>query len=113
MAPWKYAGRTGVDAGIIIITDPCYVVRNSNENKYQPFNSYDEMLEDLQRQEQKAGVPDGHTLDSYQMTNEWHADIGVVIGHFGGDGVFPIYIEHDPETGQVVAAQIRFDGEEP
>ena len=105
---WRYAGRTGVDSGSILITDPCYVIREQGEGSpYQPFESYEQLMEaasdtfDAQKH-----------IDAAQCTNQFGADIGVYISRFGGDGVFPVYVELD-DQGHVIAAQIRFDGENP
>ena len=97
---WRQVGRTGVDAGMILITDPCYVVRNPGDHQYQPFRSYEELWEQL-------GLGDT-SKPAYQCTNENGADIGVVVGNFGGDGVYPVYVEVGPH-GRVRAAMILFD----
>lgn len=107
MSQWQQVGATGVDAGIIVITDPCYAVRSDSTEG--PFSSYDTLLTTLGAQDVRAGR-DPNTGDVYQLTNQIGARIGVVIGGFGGDGVFPIYVERD-EDGMVIGAMIRFDGE--
>lgn len=89
-----------MDAGAILLTDPCYVVRDPGDYQYEPYRSWSGLVSRF----------DGPTT---QITNEFGAEIGVVVTNFGGDGVFPVYVEMDPDTGRVVAAQIRFDGEDP
>lgn len=96
---WVRAGRTGVDTGSILITDPCYVVRNPGDEHFEPYKSYDQLI----------GAVDFEAPYS-QLTNQYGADIGVYITHFGGDGVFAVYVDVDPKTKQVLGAQIRFDG---
>jgi hypothetical protein len=103
---WTYAGRTGVDSGSILITDPCYVVRNPGEQHYTPFESYDQLLGAVEATFEPSHVP------AVQLTNQFGADIGVYLTRFGGDGVFPVYVQRD-SRGQIVAAQIRFDGQQP
>jgi hypothetical protein len=98
---WHKAGITGVDAGMILITDPCYVVRNPGDHQYEPYRSWEALW---------AHMPgDGA---SHQITNEFSAEVGVIVTNFGGDGVYPVYVETDFQ-GQVVAAMIRFDGRRP
>ena len=97
---WLPAGVTGVDAGTILITDPCYVVRNPEDHKYAPYASWDAYCEQLS----------GSFAD--QIVNEFGAQCGVSITNFGGDGVYPVYVLVD-DNGRVQAAQIRFDGEAP
>lgn len=104
-ARWLPAGRTGVDAGTILITDPCYVVRDPGDHQYAPYASTDAFW---------SHVGDfGDNSSTAQITNEFGADVGVAITNFGGDGVFPVYIQVDLDTGRVIGAQIRFDGEAP
>jgi hypothetical protein len=101
---WIRAGRTGVDAGASLITDPCYVVRDAGNPPHQPYQSYEQLLGAL-----------GEVVDvdgASQLTNEFGADIGVYITNFGGDGVFPVFVDVD-SSGMVRGAQIRFDGEAP
>lgn len=109
---WDQVGQTGVDSGTIMITDPCCVVRNNNDTKFTPVQTYDQLLKEYERQEAEAGVDKNHCLPTYQLRNQYGAMVGVVVGNFGGDGVFPVYVQYD-ETGRIIAAQIRFDGEEP
>lgn len=95
---WTKAGEAGVDAGIIMVGDPCYVVKADGEKKYDPFVSWDAFLEAVHTDERKGRAQLPHAL-------------GVVISDFGGDGTFPVYIER--RGNQTVAAMIRFDGEKP
>jgi len=81
-------GVTGVDSGRILITDPCYI-----GSEY--------------------GVQEAHLnapsigVAGVQLRNKINVDIGVIVGDFGGDGVFPIYAIKD-ELGRTIRVEIRF-----
>jgi hypothetical protein len=99
---WRAAGITGVDAGVILITDPCYVVRDPDQQEYEPYATWSNLARQM--------MPE--TEPSYQIRNEFGAEVGVVVNRFGGDGVYPVYIDVN-EHGYVRAAMICFDGEGP
>ncbi len=96
---WQLAGHTGVDSGMVLITDPGYTVRNPEQVRYHPFESWTQFtlaFRDL----------------VFQCVNQFGAKVGVAVTVRGGDGVYPIYVQRD-DTGQVVAAMIRFDWKNP
>lgn len=95
--PWIRAGQAGVDTGSILVTDPCYVV---SDHPNEPYQSYEQLM-------------DAVDLDApyVQLHNEFGAEIGVYVTRFGGDGVYPVYVE--TRGARVVAVQIRFDGNRP
>lgn len=100
---WERVGSAGVDAGIILIADPCYVIRDPGDPPYAPFQNYGQLMDEIDKQDKEKG---GNRV--YPMPGA----LGVVVGGFGGDGVYPVYVQRD-ETGRVIAATIRFDGREP
>ncbi|MDD4872904.1 MAG: hypothetical protein PHR77_20310 [Kiritimatiellae bacterium] len=86
-------GVVGVDSGQLIICDPCYIdsewqhlpateiaVTHSGEFNYQGVCCTTSLSET------------GCGQLNYKLG---HPGVGVACGNFGGDGVFPVYVELD------------------
>jgi hypothetical protein len=95
----KLLGCCGVDSGQIMLIDPCYVLDRGDDR-----TEYFEVCG-----AHKVGC------DCATHNNEgWHNGIGgetpqggVVVGSFGGDGVFPVYA--NIVNGTVRSVEIVFD----
>ncbi len=88
-------GTIGVDAGIVMVGDPCY-------HMYQPA-----------KQLKEFGFPkDLETLFDGLSEEKDSATIGeftaVLVSGFGGDGIFPVYITRDAK-GRVAEMIVRFE----
>ena len=92
---WEYAGRIGVDTGMVIVGDPRYFATpDSDEHPAKDWKAFLRLL----RRKQHRGIAQLHY-------RRGHAGLGVVVGGFGGDGVFPVYVRRD---GNMVA-EMRVD----
>jgi hypothetical protein len=92
---WEYAGRIGVDTGMIIVGDPRYFATpDADEHPAKDWKAFLGLL----RRKQHRGIAQLHY-------RRGHAGLGVVVGRFGGDGVFPVYVRRD---GNMIA-EMRVD----
>lgn len=118
---WIYAGEVAVDAGIIMLGDPCYHLHTELENRHKDFGT------DWSDFCDKLYVPDGsidcdvpgidHKVKmpiSKLERNGFH-QIGnassVVVSSGYGDGCYPVYVRKNFE-GRVAEVKVVFDGPE-
>lgn len=105
-ARWKNAklehvGNIGVDAGMVMVGDPCYSLFVANDeaipgDPLPPFiNSFGATWEEFCH---KLGDDDSVRIGD---------GLAIVIGGFGGDGIFPAYIKRD-SSGQVSELVVKF-----
>jgi hypothetical protein len=105
IATWKLVGSVPVDAGCVLISDPCYVLPDKSR-----------VLED------KTGMDYGVLIAAPERGNDWYrkgvVDLGdepggswgaTLIQNFGGDGVYPLYAKVGP-GGRIDAVMIDFAG---
>jgi len=95
-------GECGVDSGQILLVDPCYVENGLDYNDV--CCSHDVGCDHTKDH-------DWHTHQTYHegyggQVQSIKGD-GVVVGRFGGDGVFPVYAHI--VNGEVRSVEIRFD----
>lgn len=104
MATKKIIGHVGVDAGMMYLGDPCYVI--------PPDGPVPRKLRQLDRD----GSLWGTFLDHYvRRDNEpvcpvegsLNASLGIVVTSFGGDGVYPVEVTIKDDL--VTSVTIRFD----
>jgi hypothetical protein len=89
-------GMVAVDAGLLMVGDPCYAYP-ANEAAREFPKKWSEVCsqikdKDIAQLNFKAG----------------HAGLAVIIGGFGGDGCYPVFIEKDAD-GRPTALIVRFD----
>ena len=98
-------GFCGVDAGLIWIGDPCYILhkyKNAEKDYDKPPKSIGDDWPDF------CGKFEGPvTKFDFDLG---HEGLGICISDFGGDGCYPVYITRN-EKGRVVKAEIVFDDE--
>lgn len=94
MSDWEKAGHCPVDAGCIVLVDPCYVAH------------------------------DGQHLDPYKDAIGWGKEdydrgyralannLGIVVSSGYGDGEYPVYIKRT-EGGRIASVKVVFVDEEP
>lgn len=82
----RQVGVISVDAGLVMVGDPCYHVGSKKPPKDFCGNWADFCQQKLQ------------DLDVVQLNHDrGHAGLAVVIGGFGGDGCYPVYVERDKD----------------
>lgn len=87
----EQVGEVCVDAGIIMIGDPCYHLHKPKQEQYPEFGrSWSEFVDKL-----------------YEETTQIGDATAVVVGGFGGDGVYPVFIRKD-RHGRIVEAVVKF-----
>jgi hypothetical protein len=105
-------GVCGVDAGLIWIGDPCYILHkdpNAKEDYDKPPKDIGENWSGFCEQMNNEQT---NNIDNRQFNFDMgHAGLGVCLGGFGGDGCFPVYVTRN-DKGLVVKAEIVFDEDE-
>ena len=99
-------GSVAVDSGQIMITDPCYIKADFN-NEFDP---------DTKNQESKSyemnydGCCNATLSDKGYgaLANSLNIDLAFACGTLYGDGVYPVYAEFDA-SGRVKSLTIDFD----
>jgi hypothetical protein len=99
---WQKVGVVGVDSGCMMLADPCYVVKGEDCEPYKAFGGgWPAFVE-------KSLPGDSGTS---QLKYDAGCDgLGVVIGNFGGDGTFPVFVERGADGG-IAKVMIDFEGE--
>ena len=96
-------GVVSVDAGILMVGDPCYHLDGQIRPKDFGKNWSDFCMTKLMK--------DGKGLDFAQLDHDrGHAGLAVVCGGFGGDGCYPVFVEK-AEDGMVNRLIVEFRNE--
>ncbi len=90
----EQVGVCGVDAGVIWIGDPCYIISQDASHSFKDWSTFCDLV-DFDTPAQQFNYELGH------------AGLGVLIKHFGGDGTYPVYIRRN-KSGEVTQAIIKF-----
>jgi len=85
-------GHVVVDRGMICVVDPIALSRGDADTQ---FEGIEKLVQD--------GSPKAGTV-----VNGFGVTVGVIVGGFGGDGVYPVYVERD-ERGLVARCVVEFD----
>jgi len=99
---WEKVGTVGVDAGLIIVGDPCYFATpDATEHIAKTWGDFCDFLFVLDKEFDKNG---------YKQLNygAGHPGLGVVVSTGYGDGVYPVFIKKN-EEGRVVRLMVKFD----
>jgi hypothetical protein len=99
MDEWQHVGVVGVDSGRVWIGDPAYFFDERGGDvpamKQRFPGGYDELVASiLEGQAQQVTFPGGHP------------GLGVWVGGFGGDGIYPVEIRRDDQG--VAEVRVRF-----
>ncbi len=86
---WKKAGEVGVDAGLIWVGDPCYVLGDDSTHRVTDWLKFCDILD--------------HNKNVNEPLGE---RVGLAISSGYGDGRYPVYIKE--EDGRVKAIRIEF-----
>lgn len=99
-ASYEVVGHVSVDAGLIQLGDPCYQRENFDDHKewikYLEENNILNMDDAVQ-------IPHKSGFDSKQEYGR-----AVIVSSGFGDGVYPVEIKKDLETGRVKEVRIKF-----
>lgn len=98
MSKKELIGKIDVDAGLVMIGDPCYTSSGRNV-----ADDWERFCDKLQREE-----VDGVTTIEHESGLPGKA---LVVGDFGGDGTYPVYVKRDKD-GQVKKIIIDFEQED-
>jgi len=79
-------GVVGVDSGLLVIHDPCYIKHDGEQNE---LNDYDKLL----KKKAESGNGDLNKADEYAQLyfDMGHEGLGVVFDSGIGDGVYDVY----------------------
>ncbi len=98
----KLLGHIGVDAGLIWIGDPCYILHKEGKEKAELESvigkNWIEFCDKLS----------GTVSFPYPLG---HEGLGICTGGFGGDGTYPVYAEKDFD-GCITRITIEFNDSE-
>jgi hypothetical protein len=92
-------GHIGVDNAVVMIGDPWYYFDEAEEANCMSFiTDFSKSVKTL-----------NETTDTAAVSFMPHAGCAqaIVVGGFGGDGTFPVYIKRD-ESGRVTELIVRF-----
>lgn len=134
---WSRAGTIGVDAGLVMIVDPCYVLhRKPTGEVVNPAHGHHDGLDpcfgedwggfcDKLQEDGEDRVVGGIEMPAMPVQRDvtqiqskqgdsWCS--AVVAGCFGGDGLYPVYVRRGPdgfvESLKVVFRPRTTEGEE-
>ena len=88
-------GVIGVDAGLVMVGDPCYSLHADK----LPADFGKDWPDFCDKLEGKDCIQLDYDLGQ--------AGLAVVAGGFGGDGVYPVFVEKD-DTGRVIRLIVEF-----
>lgn len=79
---WEKVGTVGVDAGIVWVGDPCYIV---GSDASMPFPEWDDFC--------KALNDSGAYADNNNGVTEFRSGLGMAIESGYGDGEYNVYVK--------------------
>lgn len=94
MDVWEYVGDVAVDAGVVMVGDPCYAT-----DKKHPIHRWEKFCDLLGRDSENGvtGLKFAHG----------GGGMGVVVTSGYGDGVYPVYVKHD-DRGVIAELKVVF-----
>jgi hypothetical protein len=102
----KVIGECGVDAGMLMIGDPCYFVgKESNVNQRYAPKEGDGHADEYEKFLHDQDIIRGNSMGEFdhQMTYAMgHEGLGVVFQTNYGDGVYPVYLDSENRFAVVV-----------
>lgn len=96
---WVQVGAIGVDAGLVWVGDPCYIMDDEATERI-PWNRFVDALEQKLLSTPHPGVA---TWD-YRVG---HSGLGVSVISGYGDGSYPVYVRY-AQDGRIAAVQAIF-----
>lgn len=95
---WETVGSVDVDAGILWIGDPCYILHRDGQDR-TPKDIGSNWHEFCDK------ISDASPATEFKH-NHGGPGLGVVVGGFGGDGTFPVQIRK--RDGYVTEMRVKF-----
>lgn len=83
----KLLGHVGVDAGMLMIGDPCYFIGKDATVNTEVFRTWSEACEKL------FCAPNVDHKKPYLIENGCGAMLGIAVSTTYGDGSYPVYLE--------------------
>ena len=109
----KVAGAVSVDAGLVMIGDPCYHLHHTvdAEKVYDRLprslgKNWSDFCDKLYAQVYADGVKKLQPVINFEHDGSIPG-LAVVLSNFGGDGYYPIYVTTD-KNGHIQQAVIDF-----
>ncbi len=100
---FRHVGNFGVDAGLVWIGDPCYIIANdTTESRWPEWYTF---LQELDALREKSTYPAGVAFP-YKLG---HNGLGVCLSTGYGDGTYPVFA-HITDEGVVGGIFIDFTG---
>jgi len=100
---WVKIGTVGVDAGMVWIGDPCYILHQPSEQlaQFGLGKTWDEFVENLY---------DGADADDcqFEQTGAKDMKLGVAVRSGFGDGAYDVYAKIDHASGRIAEVKIKF-----
>lgn len=87
---WELVGHVGVDAGLVMVGDPCYTLGDDASHRVK---SWDEFCD---------------TLPFNGPATIHDTGFGIVVSSGYGDGSYPVYVKKNRD-GRVVGLKVEFD----
>ena len=102
---WKQIGTLGVDAGCMLLVDPCYILPDSRlDQNGKPFKEapydYEDMLKEMEAQ--------GWPREFWVKPKGYSQPLGLIVESGYGDGEYPVFAQYD-RNGRLVRVMIDFD----
>lgn len=91
---WEKVGEVAVDAGIIMLGDPCYHIEKAGQYIPDDWSTFCDAI----------GNSDVHNFEF----SGGHTGAGVVVSSGFGDGIYDVFIRRDTDTGRVAEVKVVF-----
>ena len=97
---WEQVGEVGVDAGLIWLGDPCYIIGKEADHRWDEWSDFcNDMDQD--------NWPDTKQFN-FRMG---HAGLGVTVSTGYGDGLYPVEVKRTSK-GRIAEVRLVFIEEE-
>ena len=97
---WEQVGEVGVDAGLMWLGDPCYIMGEGRNRDYDVWEKFCDTIS-------KTLFP---TVQQFYF-DKGHAGLGVCVSTGYGDGTYPVEVKRNDE-GRIAAVRIVFISED-
>lgn len=98
---FEIAGHITVDAGLIWVGDPCYIIVDEDEPRPKELGSnWGDFCNKIFNHSEGCVTSFGHS--------NGNAGMGLAISTLYGDGVYPVYVQRN-QNGRVRCVLIDFD----
>ncbi len=107
MSDWNKVGKVAVDAGLLWIGDPCYILFRDPPDDLGA--DWQEMVKRIfEREKDTPGVAQFHCQPREEGFTAQFSALGVTVSTGYGDGVYDVEARMDEETGRVAEVRVVF-----